>query len=315
MLTYCEERDLVPSMPAHMLSVAEEAGALSREERDALEEEMMAALQSYLDFLSPEKVAATGYSPYDYDRDFYLAQAEYLADRLPRAEWMSWIPDTPLDRDSLYHEGYVARIYTERGIIPGYLSTLDIEHHWNGWVELSGEGREATYLLQSMEALYQIYNQLVDEDMSDYEKVKAIYEGVMARTEYDYDFYEAGLAGETPAGSKQVLTGTWIGLVEGSDMVCGGYADSIAVLLDMAGIPNVYVSGDPGDGSPGHAWNKVLLDGVWYNLDATWGDTSRNHSAYFLRSDAAFQRDGHQPYDFDSDSQNVYDYPAPKDYR
>ena len=94
-LAYCEERDLVPSMPAHMLSEAEEAGALSREERDALEEEMMAALQSYLDFLTPEKVAATGYSPYDYDRDFYLAQAEYLADRLPRAGWVSWIPDTP----------------------------------------------------------------------------------------------------------------------------------------------------------------------------------------------------------------------------
>lgn len=209
----------------------------------------------------------------------------------------------------------MARVYAERGIIPGSLFTFDIEQNWKGWVELSGEGREGTYLLQSMEALYGLYNQLVDEDMSDYEKVKAIYEGVMARTEYDYDFYEAGLAGKTPAGSKQVLTSTWIGLVEGSDMVCAGYADSIAVLLDMAGIPNVQVSGDPGDGSPGHAWNKVQLDGVWYNLDATWGDTSRTHSAYFLRSDAAFQRDGHQIYDFGPDSQNVYDYPAPKDYR
>ena len=314
-LDYCEVRDLVPAMPAHMLSEAEEAGALSRTERDALEEERMEALQSYLDFLPPERVEASGYSPYDYDRDFYLAQAEYLADRLPRAGWRVQVPDTPLDRDSLYHEGYVARFYAERGIIPGYLSAFDIEQHWNGWVELSGEGHEASYLLRSMEELYRIYGQLVDEDMSDYEKVKAIYKGVMARTEYDYDFYEASLAGEAPAGSKQVLTGTWIGLVEGSDMVCGGYADSVATLLDMAGIPNLQISGESADGSMGHAWNKVLLDGVWYNLDATWGDTSRNPSAYFLRSDSVFRQDGHGPYGMTGESYEELTYPAPRDYR
>lgn len=182
-------------------------------------------------------------------------------------------------------------------------------------MELSGEGHEASYLLQSMEELYRIYGQLVDEDMSDYEKVKAIYEGVMARTEYDYDFYEASLAGEAPAGSKQVLTGTWIGLVEGSDMVCGGYADSVAALLDMAGIPNLQISGESADGSMGHAWNKVLLDGVWYNLDATWGDTSRNPSAYFLRSDSVFRQDGHGPYGMTGESYEELTYPAPRDYR
>ena len=137
----------------------------------------------------------------------------------------------------------------------------------------------------------------------------------MARTEYDYDFYEASLAGEAPAGSKQVLTGTWIGLVEGSDMVCGGYADSVAALLDMAGIPNLQISGESADGSMGHAWNKVLLDGVWYNLDATWGDTSRNPSAYFLRSDSVFRQDGHGPYGMTGESYEELTYPAPRDYR
>lgn len=52
---------------------------------------------------------------------------------------------------------------------------------------------------------------------------------------------------------------------------------------------------------------------MWYNLDATWGDTGKDPSAYFLRSDAAFQRDGHE--DFILRGETDLYYPAPKDYR
>ena len=40
-------------------------------------------------------------------------------------------------------------------------------------------------MLQAMDQLTALYDQLVDEDMTDYQKVKAIYEGVMARTDYN----------------------------------------------------------------------------------------------------------------------------------
>lgn len=40
-------------------------------------------------------------------------------------------------------------------------------------------------LLRAMDQLTALYDQLVDEDMTDYQKVKAIYEGVMARTDYN----------------------------------------------------------------------------------------------------------------------------------
>lgn len=52
---------------------------------------------------------------------------------------------------------------------------------------------------------------------------------------------------------------------------CEGYAAALALLCDKAGIPNYLVFGANEDGET-HAWNKVLLDGNWYNADCTWDD-------------------------------------------
>ncbi len=50
--------------------------------------------------------------------------------------------------------------------------------------------------------------------------------------------------------------------------VCAGYAEILRNALLMLNIENIQVSGSVGDSR--HAWNKVKLDGVWYNVDATW---------------------------------------------
>lgn len=52
--------------------------------------------------------------------------------------------------------------------------------------------------------------------------------------------------------------------------VCAGYARAFQLLLLMSGIDARYVTGD-GDGEP-HAWNKVKIEGKWYNVDVTWDD-------------------------------------------
>lgn len=36
-----------------------------------------------------------------------------------------------------------------------------------------------------------------------------------------------------------------------------------------------------------HAWNKVKLDGKWYNMDVCWADTA-NASDYDLKTDAEY---------------------------
>lgn len=53
--------------------------------------------------------------------------------------------------------------------------------------------------------------------------------------------------------------------------VCAGYARALQYLLSSAGLECTYVSG-VADGQ-NHAWNLACLDGEWYYLDPTWGDT------------------------------------------
>lgn len=59
-------------------------------------------------------------------------------------------------------------------------------------------------------------------------------------------------------------------LVDGEGQ-CEGYAAAMAFLCNEAGIPNYMVTGFDADGAT-HAWNKVVLDGEWYNVDCTWDD-------------------------------------------
>ncbi len=64
----------------------------------------------------------------------------------------------------------------------------------------------------------------------------------------------------------------------GHKSVCKGYALSMSILMNAAGVPTVTVNG----GS--HAWNKVLLeDNKWYVVDVTWDDS--NPYSYYNRSD------------------------------
>ncbi len=48
--------------------------------------------------------------------------------------------------------------------------------------------------------------------------------------------------------------------------VCAGYAQLFSLLCGRAGITCITVT------SPGHAWNKVRMGNIWYNVDCTWND-------------------------------------------
>lgn len=66
---------------------------------------------------------------------------------------------------------------------------------------------------------------------------------------------------------------------------CEGYAAAMALLCDRAGIPNYTVCGTNGSGET-HAWNKIMIDGEWYNSDCTWDDPILNrNNPDFVRHD------------------------------
>lgn len=52
---------------------------------------------------------------------------------------------------------------------------------------------------------------------------------------------------------------------------CAGYAKAMQYLCDKANIDCMVITGETTAGES-HAWNVVDVDGVWYNLDATWDD-------------------------------------------
>lgn len=52
---------------------------------------------------------------------------------------------------------------------------------------------------------------------------------------------------------------------------CAGYAKAMQYLCDKVGIDCMVITGTNEKGTS-HAWNKVKVEGEWYNLDATWDD-------------------------------------------
>ena len=90
----------------------------------------------------------------------------------------------------------------------------------------------------------------------DYEKSKYIFETLISNVDYvknsrdNQNIISVFLRGET---------------------VCQGYADATNYLLQQLSIPSMIVTGDARGIS--HAWNLVLLDGEYYFLDSTWGNS------------------------------------------
>ena len=100
----------------------------------------------------------------------------------------------------------------------------------------------------------------IKEDMTDYEKVKTIYNFVLDKYEYGRVKGQGGNLKE-----RNLLLG-----LQGKPVVCEAYAMLFSQMVSTLGYDNVIVSGFVDNNR--HAWNMVKIDGDWYHVDATWGD-------------------------------------------
>lgn len=98
----------------------------------------------------------------------------------------------------------------------------------------------------------------ISMNASDYEKVKYVFEVIIRETDYD-------IASE----DNQNITSVFLN----HKSVCAGYARAVQYLLNKLDVPTTFVEGVTSDGS-NHAWNMCLMDGAYYYVDATWGDSS-----------------------------------------
>lgn len=135
--------------------------------------------------------------------------------------------------------------------------------------------QNATYDLPTYATIREKMDELVegiDINLPDKQKFAEVYKRVCSNILYD-----------TPAAYPQTKAETQYSLQEESNCrnlkngllegkcVCAGYADILRNALAMVNIESQYVTGDVG--KERHAWNKVKLDGVWYNSDPTWDAT------------------------------------------
>ncbi|CAM3986657.1 transglutaminase [Paenibacillus alkaliterrae] len=155
---------------------------------------------------------------------------------------------TEVIRAALKHDDYSAYIlesyiYTIRSW--GNKSTISFEARYR-------ESKEQTAVVDR--EVKKALAAILEQDMNDHEKIKAIHDWIVTNVEYDqslthYTAYAAVIRGEA---------------------VCQGYALLGYKMLKEAGIPVLIAEGTVNTGE--HAWNMVQLDGRWYHLDLTWDD-------------------------------------------
>lgn len=140
----------------------------------------------------------------------------------------------------------------------------------------------------------------VNSQMSDLEKAVVLHDYLTINCEYDYQNY---LDGTILPDSYNAY-----GILVDQIAVCQGYALAYKYLLNQVGIDCYMVTSD----SMNHAWNMIVLDGKYYQVDVTWDDPTwdkvgRSVHTYMFRSDAAFTK--HQDWVVTHGSE-VVDYQA-----
>ena len=126
---------------------------------------------------------------------------------------------------------------------------------------VSGSKAEIVYN-KAKDVLLEICN----DDMTDFEKLRAIYEWLVMNVEYDNKALELSESGLTSAELTKYDAWFAEGVFNNGVAVCEGYAKAFLILSKIENIPTIIVSGDS------HAWNKVLYNGEWFGIDATHGN-------------------------------------------
>jgi len=161
----------------------------------------------------------------------------------------------------------------------GYQDLIDVLRQGYDFEILNDEVARVYYRAK------EILEEIIKPGMTDLEKELAIYHYILDHTEYDHANYLNDTISDPVYHAYNLL---FHGV-----SVCNGYAETTALLLNMAGIEAYFVTGMVGN-EP-HAWNIVKIDGEYYHLDTTLDDPfnvfDRKDFNYFNISDEVMKQD------------------------
>lgn len=92
-------------------------------------------------------------------------------------------------------------------------------------------------------------------------------------TYFTDNYWERQTFGEITVVNTDALFITAYGALVNGEANCFGYARAFDYLAKKAGLSSLLVAAYNENDTIGHAWNMVQVDGIWYQLDATWMDT------------------------------------------
>lgn len=223
-------------------------------------------------------------SLYEFRSEIFLSVEEYTQFS---EYWDELLDDGALH--SAFQQGQVQIEYDNQSpcIIHLYFSYNSTgvvlqEYLLDGEPDLNSDEEKQLYA-----AMTSIAEEIIEEDMTERDKVIAVHDYLVVNTVYVEDQAEA-----------DYLATAYSVLIDGEGQ-CQGYSEAFTALLMISGIETKVISGDALDSSATyqpHAWNLVKIDGDWYHADATWDDPipdtggSAIHT-YLFRSDDFFERD------------------------
>ena len=173
----------------------------------------------------------------------------------------------------------------------------DITYKYKNDNEDETASYELTFLIESAAADVD-YQRLIQA----FEKFYSVVHESMSQPEISYALYrelQKNIVYEVNSSSQYQRTAAGA-LLDGKG-VCEDYSLSYKKLMNGAGIQTVCVEGKErtvlyeGE-TVAHMWNRINIDGQWYNADATWDDylfaekylRSHCEGKYFLTSDSRF---------------------------
>lgn len=134
----------------------------------------------------------------------------------------------------------------------------------NGYKPNCIEGSQASSTYAKARTLL---SQICSDSMTNYQKIKAIYEWLIMNVQYDnLGAYKLTNSLITAAEAKEYTSWSPEGVFDSKIAVCEGIAKAFVVMARIENIPAVMVV------NSSHAWNKVYLNGKWYGIDATHGN-------------------------------------------
>ena len=112
-----------------------------------------------------------------------------------------------------------------------------------------------------------VIKEIITDDMTDYEKEKAVYEWLYKWTTYNNESLNPIVAGQNE-------THTPYGVLRSHNAICVGDATTFKLFMDALDIPCVIIhSTESGE----HAWDVVQLDGEWYHVDVMFDGGSNGN--------------------------------------